>query len=119
MAPYRFAAATAISLVLLGGAWGAEMPAKFIPAPAKPTAPVAAVAPKLTAVVPKLTAAQRCVSLETQFDDALPLHAGARKLASAKKLADEGQDDCAKKKYSLGARRLVAALADLGVTASL
>jgi hypothetical protein len=110
MAHRPFVAAIAISLLMAsawaGGAWAADTTAKNSPPPGTPTPP-------------KLTAAERCASLEDQFEQALPQHLEAKKLASAKKLAEEGSERCAKKEYSLGSRRLVDALADLGVTAKL
>ena len=107
MAAGRFIPIIAIALLLAGGGHAAETSGK--PVPASPATPVA----------PKLTAAERCASLEDQFAAALPLHLTAKKVTSARKLAEDGTTDCTKKRYSLGARRLVDALADLGVTAKL
>ena len=109
MASRPLAAALAISLLLLGSASAADVTAKTSPSPVTPVTPAA----------PKLTAAERCASLEEQFNAALLLHLTAKKIALAKKLAEEGTEQCTKKKYSLGSRRLVAALTDLGVTAKL
>lgn len=69
--------------------------------------------------VPKVTAAERCTSLEQQFATAALIHFASSKLPAAKRLAEEGSEDCAKKKYALGTRRLVAALTELGVTPKL
>ncbi len=112
--------AALVLLALAGMASAAETPVKTAPIPVKTApVPVKTTPVPVTPAAPKLTAAQRCASLEAQFNAALPLHLSARKVGSAKKLAEEGVEQCAKKKYSLGSRRLVAALADLGVAAKL
>ena len=72
-----------------------------------------------TASVPtaaKQTAAGRCTSLGQQVAAAVIVHFASRKLGTARKLAEEGNEDCARRKYSLGTRRLVEALEVLGVT---
>jgi hypothetical protein len=66
-------------------------------------------------VQPKMTAAGRCTSLEQQFAAAALLHLTSKKLSAARKLAEDGTEDCDHKKYSLGTRRLVAAITMLGV----
>jgi hypothetical protein len=111
------AAATLAFLGLCGSAPAAElaaaMPATSLLLQTTTTAPKA-VAP--APVVPRQTAADRCASLEQQFTAAAILHFASKKIGAARKLAEEGTDDCTRRKFSLGTRRLVAALETLGVT---
>jgi hypothetical protein len=111
--------AAAIALILLAATAGAaEAPPPgtgTVVLTAEVTAPPKVLPPHS----PKLTAAERCASLEQQFTAAALLHLTSKKLAGARKLADEGSEDCGVKKYSLGTRRLAAALAALGVAPKL
>lgn len=116
--PRRVFAAAAAALVLFAGSprAGALEPADLAHAlVATQTTPP----PKIPIPPPKVTAAGRCASLEQQFATAVLLHLTAKKLVAARKLAEDGSEDCAAKKYSLGTRRLVAALAMLGITPKL
>ena len=63
----------------------------------------------------KQPAAGRCTSLAQQVAAAAIVHFASRKVGSARNLAEEGNEDCAHRKYSLGTRRLVEALEVLGV----
>ena len=71
---------------------------------------------------PKPAPDARCMSLETQFSDAVKANDTAAKpvaaatVAKAQKLADDGTKLCTDKKYSSGERKLIAALKDLGIT---
>ena len=107
--------ATAIALILLAtvGATAWANPDAGGVAITRETGP----APRIALVpAPKLTAAERCASLQEQFTLAVLLHLNSKKLTTARKLAEDGAEDCAKKKYSLGTRRMVEALTALGVT---
>jgi hypothetical protein len=108
------AAAAAAFLGLAGGALADEFNPTLI---AAATSTQAAPPPRLVQTPePRQTAAGRCSSLEQQFTAAALTHFAAKKLGAARKLAEEGTDDCSRMKYSLGTRRLVEALDDLGVT---
>jgi len=115
--PRRVFVAAAAALVLFAGSPRASAlePADLAHAlVATQTTP-----PKVPVPPPKVTAAGRCASLEQQFATAVLLHLTAKKVAAARKLAEDGSEDCTAKKYSLGTRRLVAALAMLGITPKL
>jgi hypothetical protein len=62
-----------------------------------------------------VTPAERCDSLERQFDKALPKHEDAKALTAAKKLRVQGEKLCDRGKHAAGALALAQALADLGV----
>jgi hypothetical protein len=74
----------------------------------------AAPTPKI-ALTEVITPAERCDSLEKQFDKALPKHADAKNLAAAKKLRAEGERRCDAGKHAAGALALARALTELGV----
>jgi hypothetical protein len=84
--------------------------------------PAVALAATTKPTTPKPAPDARCMSLETQFTDAVKANDTAAKpvaaatLAKAQKLADDGTKLCTDKKYSSGERKLIAALKDLGVT---
>jgi hypothetical protein len=68
------------------------------------------------ATAPKVSAADRCAALEKQFTDAAAkADPKTPKLADAQKLAADGTKLCTDKKYASGERKLIAALADLGI----
>ena len=118
--PRRAIAAAVAALILFAGSplAGAAEPAGVAGAlTALQTTPPAKI--PVTPPPPKVTAAGRCASLEQQFATAVLLRLTAKKLAAARKLAEDGSEDCAVKKYSLGTRRLVAAFAILGLTPKL
>jgi hypothetical protein len=72
----------------------------------------------LPAPPPRLSRAERCASLEKQFSEAMK-SSKARKNVDAQKLGEAGRKLCASKRYSLGERKLIAALTDLGVKADI
>ena len=104
-------AATVFVLVLSGACWAAAAP-KILKADPAPKAVRAEAAPKPMR-------AERCASLQKQFGEAAKAGPRQAKVAEARKLADLGKALCASKRYSMGERRLLAALAELGVQARL
>ena len=75
---------------------------------------LAASPPKKPATV-VMTPAERCDSLERQFDRALPKHEDAKALTAARKLRAQGEKLCDHGKHAAGALALAEALTDLGV----
>lgn len=114
-----FAAAAASALLAFASASLAGDLASETPASVAVTTPISPPKAVIPPPPPKLTAAERCTSLEQQFAAAVLLHLTSKKLTAARKLAEDGTEDCTHKKYSLGTRRLVSALATLGVTPKL
>ncbi|MEO8668283.1 MAG: hypothetical protein ABI399_07190 [Bauldia sp.] len=81
------------------------------------TAGFAATSAKPMKVV--LKPAERCASLQTQFDTAWPMHKTGKLASSAEKLRADGGKLCTAKHYAAGERKIVAALKDIGVKASI
>jgi hypothetical protein len=69
--------------------------------------------PKPTEQSQKL--ADRCSTLETQFDQAITTHGNATKAATAKSLRTKGGNLCNSNKQTSGIKNLQQALKDLGV----
>lgn len=63
-----------------------------------------------------MTAAEKCTTLEAQFDDAIKTHGSSSKAAEAKTLRTEASALCAGSKQTEGVSKLQQALKDLGVT---
>ena len=62
--------------------------------------------------------ADRCSSLEAQFDQAITTHGTATKAAAAKSLRTKGANLCNSNKQASGIKNLQQALKDLGVKPS-
>jgi hypothetical protein len=80
---------------------------------ATPTAPAKEQNKVQTAAV---KSAERCTSLQAQFDEALTTHGSAAKAADAKMLRAEGGKLCTAGQHSAGIVKIEQAFKDLGVT---
>jgi hypothetical protein len=62
-----------------------------------------------------MTPAEKCASLEKQFDAAVVSHEKAARITEAQSMRSEGGNLCASGKYDAGIAKLDQALKDLGV----
>ncbi len=63
----------------------------------------------------RLQMADRCETLESQYQDAIASHQGAAKFDRAEGLGSLGTTECQSDQGTMGAQKLERALADLGV----
>jgi len=98
IAPAVLSVAMLSTPVLAGGNYGTAMPS---------TQKIQKVA--------AMTPAEKCMSLEKQFDAAIKSHGKAAKANAAKAMRTEGENLCASGKRIEGIAKLEKALKDLGV----